>query len=119
MVPYFHLLRRVKSESKKIPTISAVYFIYTDPDIILYVGQAVNLQQRWKSHRFLRMVLDEFKIQLAWLPCELGVLSCIERYYIQKLRPPLNKIHSRGVRTTIGPRYFIEDRIAVLKTYNI
>lgn len=118
MVPYFHSLRRIKSESKKIPAIPAVYFVYTEPDIILYVGQAINLQQRWKSHTFLRAVLDQFKIELAWLPCELSVLSVVEQYYIRKLRPPMNKLHSRGVQTVVGPNWFIPDRIAILKTYS-
>lgn len=118
MVPYFHSLCRVKSESRKVPAIPAVYFVYTEPDIILYVGQAVNLRQRWKGHTFIRAILDRFKIELAWIPCELAVLSIVERYYIQKLRPPLNKSHSRGVRTVIGPNWFIPDRIEILKTYN-
>jgi len=118
MIPYFHLLRRVKSESKKIPSVAAVYFVYTEPDIILYVGQAINLQQRWKSHRFLKMVLYDYKIELAWIPCQLSVLSILERYYIQKLRPPFNKAHSRGTRTTIGPNWFIPERAEVLKAYN-
>lgn len=119
MIPYFHQLRRLKSESKKIPTISAVYFVYIEPDIILYVGQAMNLQQRWKSHKFLRSILYEYKIELAWIPCDLSVLSIIERYYIRKLRPPFNKSHARGIRTTIGPHWFIKDRIAALKAYNV
>lgn len=118
MVPYFHSLRRVKSESKRIPPIPAVYFVYTEPSIVLYVGQTVNLRQRWKGHNFLRAVLDKHKIELAWIPCDLMVLSIVESYYIRKLRPPLNKSQSRGIRTVIGPSWFISDRIEVLKSYN-
>lgn len=120
LIPYFKQLPRKGSESTKIPPIAAVYFVYAEPDLVLYIGQAINLKQRWKTHRMLRMMLDQVKVQLVWLPVpDWAALAAIERYYIRKLRPPMNKIHARGIRSAIGPKWLIADRIEKLKSYNV
>lgn len=115
MIPYFDRLSNLCVGSENIPAVSAVYFVYVPPDIVLYIGQATSLATRWKSHRFLRLSCYEIKnLRLAWLPAEPATLTVIERYYIQKLRPPLNKNYARGNRSCVNPVAFVNQRNILL-----
>lgn len=115
MIPYFSRFPNLCADSEEVPAVSAVYFVYVPPDIVLYIGQATSLSVRWKSHRFLRLCCYEIKnLRLAWLPTELAALTVIERYYIQKLRPPLNKNYARGSRSCVNPVAFVRERNLLL-----
>lgn len=115
MIPYFDQLPNVDASTGRVPEISAIYFLYVHPDIILYIGQTTSLFTRWKSHRFLRLACYEIQnLRLAWLPTEPVALSVIERYYIGKLRPPLNKNYARASRSYMSASLFVCERNALL-----
>ena len=66
--------------------ISGVYFLYAAKDII-YVGQAVDLVARVKSHNSLSQIqFDSF----SWIQAPPDELNDLEAYYIFTLNPEHN-----------------------------
>ena len=82
--------------SKSKQKIFCLYKIYSD-NCLLYVGRTKQpLQQRLHGHFFKKPMLREIniecvtKIEYALLPTEAD-LNLMEIYYINKLKPPLNR----------------------------
>lgn len=69
-----------------LPPVSAVYFGLSETNEILYIGQAVLLRARWRSHR----ALSQGVTRIAWLPCRVNKLSTWERRLIRHYHPVLN-----------------------------
>ncbi len=83
-LPSLHL-----SERRSLPRCKAIYFVI-DGDIVLYIGQTVNLAQRWANHHRL----NQFKSNphIAWLKCDdESLLLESEKALINYFSPPLNK----------------------------
>jgi hypothetical protein len=47
--------------------VCAIYFAITGTDEILYIGQALCLQERWKKHHRLTQLESFGKVRIAWL----------------------------------------------------
>lgn len=79
------------TDLKQLPARPAVYFALKDEQV-LYIGQSVNLQQRWTTHhRWQQLVKTEGDIRIAWLECsDISLLTEIERALIEHFIPPLN-----------------------------
>ncbi|MEO0844027.1 MAG: GIY-YIG nuclease family protein [Cyanobacteria bacterium J06643_5] len=73
------------NERKQLPSCSAIYFVMQG-DCVLYIGQTINLAQRWATHnrlkQFAKMVGD---IRVAWLECsDTNLLRKVEAALIEQ-----------------------------------
>ncbi len=83
-------------EKHKLPSISGIYVVVDFTAHVWYVGQAVNLNQRWNGrghHRYAQLSRSNGKrnFSIFWLPCAPRELDKTERYYINLLKPSLNE----------------------------
>lgn len=79
------------AEHSRLPSCPAIYFVLQE-NRILYIGQTVNLTQRWATHnrlkQFANMVGD---VRIAWLECsDTNLLLKIESALIEQFKPELN-----------------------------
>lgn len=72
-----------------LPSVSAIYFLLR-ADECLYVGQSVNLRNRWATHEKILEVGGDEGLRLAWQPTSLNDLNNVERKMIAALRPRYN-----------------------------
>ena len=73
-----------------LPRITAVYFILSGDDV-LYVGSALCLRTRCKSHEAAKKVADRRWLKVAFLPTrDYTKTSLMEKGFVNLLRPPLN-----------------------------
>ena len=61
---------------------------------ILYIGQAINLQDRWLAHhKWNQLIKLGSTLKIAWLECsDKSLLTEIELAMIQHFKPKLNKL---------------------------
>lgn len=88
-LPYVDLL-----QLEKLPTCSGIYFATDSQDRILYVGLSVNLAERWKDHHRLHQLQEIHKnspVRISWLVWTESDLSTVEKYFIDRYQPLLNK----------------------------
>jgi GIY-YIG catalytic domain len=85
-------------EKQLLPDIAAVYFAVSATEQILYVGETINLRQRWFNHHRS----DELtNLQCAWIVWEENRafdLGIRERFWILSLQPSLNGTWTLGTR---------------------
>lgn len=93
------------SELRYLPTCAGVYFAIEAGDQVAYVGQSVNIRNRWRRHHREGDLCDLSDLEaargvkIAWLEVsDLAKLSEIEREMIQRFRPRLNKARSVASR---------------------
>lgn len=93
-----YLLRLPYHERKKLPALSAVYFVHTSEGLILYIGATINLKSRfsapawgWEIERLNGKVTA---VSVAWLPVPTEHLRAIEVPLIKDIQPPLNRIYT-------------------------
>jgi len=80
-------------DRQQLPVSSAIYFAVSSGQV-LYVGQAVNLRNRWQNHHRLpqlEAINLRCKVQLFWLNCLSTELNELEKQYIQFYCPTLNQ----------------------------
>ncbi|GGA36932.1 GIY-YIG nuclease family protein [Okeania sp. KiyG1] len=80
-------------DRKQLPTCSAIYFAIDASDRILYIGKALNLAARWKSHhRFYKLeeIDKESPVRLAWKAWNKDDLAEAEKRLIRIFQPLLN-----------------------------
>lgn len=81
-------------ERHRLPAVAAVYFVFDDPDAMLYVGMSSNLRQRWRSHHRLAQARRQSGARIYWLAVDAAfggaALAGLERYCIGKFTPVLN-----------------------------
>ncbi len=78
---------------KELPTYSTIYFAIDTSDRILYVGQAQNLAERWKSHHRLHKLAEinkESPVRIAWKAWNKEDLAAAEKILIKQFQPLLN-----------------------------
>ena len=79
------------AERSRLPSCPAIYFVLAD-DNILYIGQTVNLTQRWAVHH-TRNYLQSLSsnVRVAWLECQdKKLLRKVEAALIDQFEPELN-----------------------------
>lgn len=57
------------AQRKQLPKCAAVYFV-VDDDVVLYVGQTIQLRARWKSHQKLQVALHHEHARIVWMQLE-------------------------------------------------
>lgn len=75
----------------QLPSVSAIYFVLKD-DQVLYIGETSNLYQRWLAHhRWNQLQAKAEQVRIAWLECsKISLLSEIEKALIKHFQPSLN-----------------------------
>lgn len=92
------------SELDSAPEIPGIYFILSDDNVILYVGQTSNFRRRMRQHERK----GTFRPTELWLPKRARVYPLsdhqerlrLETVYIVSLLPPLNK----ALMLTVGKK---------------
>ncbi|MBD2616519.1 GIY-YIG nuclease family protein [Nostoc punctiforme FACHB-252] len=80
-------------DKQKLPKYSGIYFAVASGQV-LYVGQAVNLRNRWQNHHRLpqlEAINCRCQVKLFWINCLSTELNDLERQYIQFYCPTLNQ----------------------------
>lgn len=77
---------------KRLPQTAGIYFAIDAAGVVQYIGQSINLRQRWASshHRLsaLEVIVD---VQIAWLKIsDIGLLNQVEQALIEYFDPPFN-----------------------------
>ena len=73
-----------------------IYFLIQQ-DVIIYVGQSVNVLTRIKDHWRNRSYVRSFD-KYNWIGCEKAILNEVESEMILRFRPKLNRIISPNRR---------------------
>jgi GIY-YIG catalytic domain len=78
----------------QLPTISAIYRVWHG-DHVVYVGQAKNLKQRWKSHHILPKLIQRYQIDwwIDWVKVAPENLDRAEALAYRTFKPKLNQIN--------------------------
>ena len=92
------------------PDVRSIYFVLDANDVLLYIGRAVFLRQRWAQHHRLKKFLPMPDVRLAWLevPHQESLVE-LERSYILYFNPLVNgfgPIVSSQPTTSIKPGSF-------------
>jgi hypothetical protein len=78
------------SRLSELPTCSAIYFVLLEGGELLYVGRAVNLNTRWKTHHRYKQFESMESILISWIEVEPLNLDEVEAEFIASLQPKLN-----------------------------
>ncbi len=80
----------------RLPNISAIYFVLTDKDYLLYIGQTKSLCLRWQNHHRVAKFQEWSDVRIAWIPIDdHRALPVLERAYIVYFQPLLNNPYIR------------------------
>lgn len=78
------------AERAALPDTPAVYFVMAG-DTVLYIGQSVNVRQRWGAHHRLQQLNEYGACRIAWMAVDdAGLLDDLERACIAHFEPVLN-----------------------------
>lgn len=78
------------AEKRQLPTVPGIYFLM-DGNKPLYIGKAKNLKQRWvRHHRAEQASQVATEPRIAWLQCDLALLSELEPLLQEQFKPKLN-----------------------------
>ncbi len=102
------------SRKGELPEISAVYFSLSEQGEILYIGQAVNLKNRWLNHHRLKeLVAQIHPVRVAWIEVqEESALTPLESALISHFNPSLN---GKKKSHLYHPQPLADDRLAEIK----
>ncbi len=77
-------------DRRNLPDAPAIYFVMSG-DTVLYVGQSVNLRQRWVAHHRLAQLNEHGGCRVAWMTVDdAGLLDELEQACIEHFSPMLN-----------------------------
>ena len=75
----------------RLPDASAIYFVLSQQNKILYIGQSKALNKRWKHHQKLKDISKYESVKIAYLVFSIpDFLFEIEQALIRHFDPPLN-----------------------------
>lgn len=95
-LPFVALNSRIE-----LPTYSGIYFAIDDNQAIQYIGIAINLRNRWKSHQRLKSLLALGTIKIAYLHIDsASALAEAERSAIARFKPIMN---GKAIRKNLVP----------------
>ena len=83
------------SERYRLPSCSGIYLVADANNCVWYVGQAVNLQNRWAGrshHRYPQLIRSNRQrcYRIYWQAVQVNLLDQQEKYYIDLFKPELN-----------------------------
>jgi excinuclease UvrABC nuclease subunit len=95
------------AQRQTLPRCAALYFVVEPDNTIVYIGRAVSLQQRWKSHRCVHLYAGQPQMRLVWLAVsDPTLLPGIETACIAFFEPRDN--HPRFKPSTVRPHYVLQ-----------
>ncbi len=78
-------------ERKALPDTPAIYFVLA-ADTVLYIGQSVNVRQRWLAHHRFAQLNEYGGCRIAWMTVDdASLLDDLERACIAHFSPILNR----------------------------
>ena len=80
------------TDYKSLPAISAVYFVLTEENKVVYIGASTNLNRRWLRHSHVLSCVERGAATIGYLPCEHSRLQTVESAMIQRFLPVLNRL---------------------------
>lgn len=91
------------SELRYLPECAGIYFAIEENNIVAYIGQSVNIYNRWRGHHVQGSLCDlsdlesARRVRLAWMAVSsVDQLDSLERALIRRFRPRLNDSHNRN-----------------------
>jgi hypothetical protein len=77
----------------RLPTISVIYRVWHQNRVV-YVGQAINLKKRWKSHHILPKLLLNYGTNwtIDWVEITPSHLNRAEAFAYRYFKPELNQL---------------------------
>jgi hypothetical protein len=75
-----------------LPAVSAIYRVW-HYDHVVYVGQTINLKNRWKNHHILPKLLAHYGLdwRLDWVEVDQLYLDRAEAFAYRHFSPALNQ----------------------------
>lgn len=89
-----------KNLLKKIPSVAAVYFVFSQTDVV-YIGQTANLHNRFSAHDYMILFREHNAKLITWVNIDTHYLTHIENVFIYRLTPLLNGISFQSLRDTL------------------
>jgi hypothetical protein len=77
-------------DKERLPSITAVYFCLSPNNEVLYIGQTINLVNRWTQHHRYQHLKEIDGVRIAWLEVPAEMLLSIEESLIDRFKPLLN-----------------------------
>ena len=76
----------------ELPAVSAIYRVWHG-DRVVYVGQTINLKQRWKTHHILPKLMQHYGLdwRIDWVEVKPLHLIRAEAFAYRHFRPVLNQ----------------------------
>ena len=85
------------SRRKELPKISGIYFALDSLEVVQYIGQSINIRNRWLNHHRQSELDAVGNVSIAYLEIsEPLLLSEIEWALIEYFNPPLNRSRRRS-----------------------
>jgi hypothetical protein len=99
-------------ERRDLPDTAAIYFVLA-ADTVLYIGQSVNVRQRWLAHHRLAQLNEYGGCRIAWMTVDdASLLDDLERACIAHFNPLLNDQDTAGGRTVREGELWFNVRIS-------
>jgi integrase len=93
----------------ELPELSGVYLAIGGLGEVQYIGQAVNIRDRWVCHhRRIELEFSGLNVCIAWILVELPLLRHVEQALINYFKPPLNGLKNQMERAEKTKEYEIE-----------
>lgn len=81
-------------ERDRLPLCAGLYFVFDDPDKVLYIGKSKNIRNRWRSHHRLPDLIAHRGVWIHWLRVDHQfseeALGALELWCIDRFRPRYN-----------------------------
>jgi len=89
-------------ERRELPDTAAIYFVLAG-DTVLYIGQSVNVRQRWLAHHRLAQLNEHGGCRIAWMTVDgVSLLNELEQACIAHFQPALNGTNMPGWSPLMG-----------------
>lgn len=116
-------------EHDQLPECPGVYFVFSDPENVLYIGISRNMRKRWSHHHRYEQLSRRPMSRIHFIAGDQDfadeALASLERYYIQKYNPLLNdtsmqkayEFELMDIKTLLGdwPSLYFTIPLAVLE----
>lgn len=99
LIDIHSLPSRAFGDWRKLPPVSAVYFVIVPDSEVFYIGQAVDLKRRWAGRHEVKKFDFVEGTRIAFLRADESELKTLEVQYIRRFRPTLNRYQTGESRT--------------------
>ncbi|MBE9040990.1 GIY-YIG nuclease family protein, partial [Oscillatoriales cyanobacterium LEGE 11467] len=90
LTSFKRLPHRTLQGRDSLPSSSGIYIVFAGGSIV-YVGQSVDIKQRWKSHHKYDELTKYPRVAIRFFLAPVGLLDEFEEYLIKRFVPLLNE----------------------------